>query len=79
MHSLSVFDLEVVLPLDLHVAHDVRTPFLAPLDLFKLGVQVQALLDKLSGRHGQSLLLKLVGKVCLTAFFRRYGLQKLIL
>ena len=74
MHSLGVFDLEIVLTLDLHVAHNVRTPLLAPLDLFKLGVQVQALLDKLSGRHGQSLLSKLAGRVCLTALLRRDGL-----
>ena len=42
------------------MTHDVRTPFLTPLDLLKLGVQVQTLLDKLLGRHGQSLLLQLV-------------------
>lgn len=79
MHSLGVFDLEIVLSLDLHVAHDVRASFLAPLDLFKLGVQVQALLDKLFGRHGHSLLSKLVARVRLTALLGRDGLQELVL
>lgn len=79
MHSLGVFDLEIVLSLDLHVAHDVRASFLTPLNLFKLGVQVQALLDKLFGRHSHSLVSKLVGRVCLTALLRRDGLKELVL
>ena len=46
-----------VLPLDLHMPHDVRTALLAPLNLFKLRMQVETLLYKLLCRQGHVLFL----------------------
>ena len=52
-----VLYLDPVLPLDLHVPHDVRTMLLAPLNLFKLRMQVEPLLYKLLCRQGHVLFL----------------------
>ena len=45
-----VFNLDPVLPLNLHVSHDVRTALLAALNLFKLRMQVETLLHELLRR-----------------------------
>ena len=54
---LCVFYSDPVLPLNLHVPHDVRTALLAPLNLLKLRMQVETLLYKLLCRQGHVLLL----------------------
>ena len=54
---LRVLYLDPVLPLNLHVPHDVRTALLAPLNLFKLRMHVETLLYKLLCRQGHVLFL----------------------
>ena len=52
-----VLDADPVLSLHLHVPHDVRTALLAALDLLKLRMQVESLLDELPRGECQLLLL----------------------
>ena len=62
--SFGIFDSNPVLPLDLHVAHNVWTPLLTSFNFLKLRMEIEALLNHLLCRDGHARLHELLNCGC---------------